>query len=1049
MLEQPRPNPQEAASDLFRLLAENAEDYAVFSTDRQHRVLSWHKGAQRLFGYREDEIIGQSSDCMWTPEDLLAKVPEREMKASLELGSCNDDRWHVRKGGSRFWSGGTMISMRDHDRNAQGFAFIMRDRTDWKLQLEAASTILFAALDCIITMDFQGNVVEFNPAAERTFGYQRADVLGRELASLIIPPSARERHQKGLAHYLKTKEGPVLGKRIEISALHADGTEFMVELAITRVPTQGQPLFTAYLRDISDRVRNEQLRSIRLAVTQHLTQMPNVEEAALGVLRSVCDHLRWDAGLFWTIDQKGDSVECLTSWHRDDEAVATFTEASCSRTFRRGEGLPGRVWSSGQPAWILDVRHDANFPRAALAANADLHSAFACPIVVGDKKLGVIEFYTRHIREPDAELLETMTSIAGHVGQFLEGRRAQDTILRSERDLNDFFQNAAIGLHWVGPDGLILRANRAQLQMLGYSEEEYVGHHIADFFADNEVIRDILQRTLAGERIDDYPARLRCKDGSIRDVLIDSNALFEGSRFVHARCFTRDITDRKRFEGALRESEEKLRLLADTIPQLAWMAKPDGHIFWYNRRWYEYTGTTTQEMEGWGWQSVHDAAVLPEVLTRWKGSIASGEPFEMVFPLKGADRLFRPFLCRVNPLHDANGRVITWFGTNTDISDIKRMEDELRDADRRKDEFLAMLAHELRNPLAPLRNSLQLMKIPRVDAATTQRMRDIMERQVNHLVRLVDDLLDVSRAKQGKIILSKEPVDLATVMTHGAETSQPLLEGKGHRLNISCPDESLFVDGDPIRLAQVIGNLLTNAAKYTDANGHIQLSASREDNTVVLRVQDDGIGIAPNVLPHVFELFSQADHAASRSQGGLGIGLTLVKKLVELHGGSVEARSAGLDKGAEFFVRLPIMHQDRSKSIEIGNTASVKSSSKLRLLVVDDNEDAAESLAMLLRLQGHEVRVAHDGVTALGVAVDFLPALIFLDIGMPGMDGYEVARRLRTMPALQSTVLTALTGWGQAEDRRRSADAGFDHHLVKPPELKAVEALLADLSQQS
>ncbi|MEO8166344.1 MAG: ATP-binding protein, partial [Betaproteobacteria bacterium] len=482
-----------------------------------------------------------------------------------------------------------------------------------------------------------------------------------------------------------------------------------------------------------------------------------------------------------------------------------------------------------------------------------------------------------------------------------------------------------------------------------------------------------------------------------------------------------DRTAEMRAELAMRESEEKWRLLADTIPQLAWMAHADGAIFWYNRRWYEYTGTSAPEMEGWGWQSVHDPQVLPEVMARWKASLERGEPFDMVFPLLGADGKFRPFLTRVNPLRDADGLVVYWFGTNTDISDIKRMEDELREADRRKDEFLATLAHELRNPLAPIRNSLQLLKIPRVDAATAQHSRDMMERQVNHLIRLVDDLLDVSRVMRGKIQLRTEPVELATVVAHAVETCQPLVEANAHHLAISLPDESLLVHGDPVRLSQVIGNLLTNAVKYTDLNGHIAIAARREHDQVVLSIKDDGIGIAPDVLPHIFDLFVQADHSATRSQGGLGIGLTLVKNLVGMHAGTVEARSAGLSKGAEFIVRLPSLLDSPEKTLKMPEARPEPSSSGHRVLVVDDNEDAAESLAMLLRMEGYDVVVAYDGANAIDVARHHRPELIFLDIGLPRLDGYEVARRLRTMPELHGTVIAALTGWGQPEDRRRSA----------------------------
>ena len=321
----------------------------------------------------------------------------------------------------------------------------------------------------------------------------------------------------------------------------------------------------------------------------------------------------------------------------------------------------------------------------------------------------------------------------------------------------------------------------------------------------------------------------------------------------------------------------------------------------------------------------------------------------------------------------------------------------LRDTDRRKDEFLATLAHELRNPLAPIRNALQILKMPRVDAETVERSRDMMERQVHHLVRLVDDLLDVSRVMRGKIELRRERVELATVVARAVETVQPLVDAQGHQLSVRLPSESLPLDADPVRLAQVVGNLLTNAAKYTEPNGRIWLTAERDGDMAVLRVRDTGIGIAPHMLPRIFELFVQVDHASTKAQGGLGIGLTLVKNLVEMHNGTVEARSEGLGKGSEFVVRLPLSAQalDQDHGREAGQQAhQPPSPSGYRLLVVDDNQDAANSLAMLLELQGHEVRVAYSGVAALEMTKTYTPDVVFLDIGMPGMDGYEVARRI-------------------------------------------------------
>jgi CheY-like chemotaxis protein/two-component sensor histidine kinase len=318
----------------------------------------------------------------------------------------------------------------------------------------------------------------------------------------------------------------------------------------------------------------------------------------------------------------------------------------------------------------------------------------------------------------------------------------------------------------------------------------------------------------------------------------------------------------------------------------------------------------------------------------------------------------------------------------------------------------------------------------------------MMERQVHHLVRLVDDLLDVSRVMRGKIELRKEPVDLAAIAARAVETAQPLIQARGHDLSVRLPDRSLPLEADPVRLSQVVGNLLANAAKYTEPGGQIDLSARLEGSEAVLEVRDTGIGLAPEIIPRIFDLFVQAGHASERSQGGLGIGLTLARSLVELHGGTIEARSAGAGRGSTFVVRLPAGAPGGvAPEGAVGDDARPDAAAR-RLLVVDDNQDAANSLGMLLRLQGHEVRVAYDGASALAIAPEYRPEIAFLDIGMPGMDGHELARRLREDPAASGLMLVAVTGWGTPEDRRRTADAGFDHHLVKPVDLEALARLL-------
>ena len=372
--------------------------------------------------------------------------------------------------------------------------------------------------------------------------------------------------------------------------------------------------------------------------------------------------------------------------------------------------------------------------------------------------------------------------------------------------------------------------------------------------------------------------------------------------------------------------------------------------------------------------------------------------------------------------------------------DNARLYAEVQEADRRKNEFLSMLAHELRNPLAPIRNAVEVMRHRGPAQPELSWARDVIERQVRHLARLVDDLLDVSRITRGKIRLQPEPVNVAAVVTQAVEASRPVVDARGHALEVALPPDPLWVTGDPARLAQVLTNLLNNAAKYTDPGGRVWLAAERDGREVVVRVRDTGIGIPPDMLSAVFDLFTQMDRSLDRSQGGLGVGLTLVKRLVELHGGTVEARSEGPGRGSEFEVRLPACAPpekppaaDRLRHPD----------TRLRVLVVDDSADAAESLAAVLRLQRHDVRIARDWETVAAAVPEFGPDVVLLDIGLPEVDGYEIARRLRARPDAREAVLVAVTGYGREEDRAAAREAGFDHHLVKPIEFGALQQLFA------
>jgi signal transduction histidine kinase len=380
-----------------------------------------------------------------------------------------------------------------------------------------------------------------------------------------------------------------------------------------------------------------------------------------------------------------------------------------------------------------------------------------------------------------------------------------------------------------------------------------------------------------------------------------------------------------------------------------------------------------------------------------------------------------------------------------DLSERKRLQEALMDADRRKDEFLAVLAHELRNPLAPIRTAVDTLRLRTIDDPIQQQCRDVIGRQVEQLTRLVDDLLDISRITRGSIRLEKKPLEVAAIVRRAVEMQKPLMERRRQRLEIDLPERPLVVEGDMTRLSEALGNLLNNSAKYTDEGGRIDLrvEAPVGAKEVVLRVRDDGMGIPPEMLSRVFEMFTQVDHSLHRSQGGLGIGLALVRKLIEMHGGTVTGSSEGLGRGSEFALRLPLHADQRVPAAPVESAAPRSAPRQRRILVVDDNRDAAETLALILRLDGGLVETAHDGPQAVQAAERFRPEVMLLDIGIPGMSGYEVARKIRAQPWGAEILLVAQTGWGQEDDRRRSRDAGFDEHLTKPVDHARLLQLIA------
>ncbi len=624
-------------------------------------------------------------------------------------------------------------------------------------QSETRKNAMFeAALDCIVTTDHEDRIVEFNAAAERTFGHRREDVLGRDMAELLVPPAYRARHRAGVAHYLATGEGPVIDKRLELPAMHADGHEFPVELTVTRIPVPGPPVFTAYLRDISARKR---------------------AEAALGE-----SERRW------------------------------------SDIFER------------------------------------LHEGFVVGEVIYDEAGNAMDL------------------------RFLE-------------------------------------LNGAWEKLTGVSRDSVLGRLLSEVIRDFDPVwvHDFAEVVRTGE-----PATF-LREVAVLGRWYEVHAFRPDPGRFAALFF--DVSERHRAETARIESEQRLRFVMDSMPQKIFTATPDGSIDYCNPQWMAYYGLSFEQIRDWEWlQFVHPDDVDENVRV-WQYSLATGEPFQFEQRFRDANGAFRWHISRALPLQDNAGNILMWVGSNTDIDEqrksanaLSELAASLSEADRQKSEFIAVLAHELRNPLAPISNAVQILQRTSGDPAAVKSVTGIMDRQVRQMVRLVDDLLDVSRVSRGKIGLRTERVDLVSVLREAVEAAHPAIQRGGHELTFEAPPQPLWLDADPQRLVQIFGNLLNNAAKFSETGGRITVMAEQHGAEAIARVRDTGIGIAEDKLEAIFDMFTQADHSLERSYGGLGIGLTLVRQLVEMHGGSVGVSSAGAGMGSEFVVRLPLISLDGGKS---------------------------------------------------------------------------------------------------------------------------------------
>ncbi len=834
----------------------------------------------------------------------------------------------------------------------------------------------------------------------------------------------------------------------------------------------GAPIYNGNLRlgwvwtfrDITTQKRAETNFAFLAEISQELAGLTSVREITEAMTGKIGQYFGVLNCVFAEVDTTANTAVVDYCWRKDETAV------DLTGTYHLPDFISEEFRHSlinDKPVVINDVATDSRTAEnAAKFALLKIGSFVNTPFVSDGLLKFLLGVYRPEPYEWRANEVELLGEVMTRVWTRIERARAEELLGESEESYRILAEAASDAIIRIDEKSTIQYVNTAAERIFGYAAEEMRGQPLTMLMP--EEMRESHsagfgryletgERHLNWQSIE-VPAQH--KDGHHFPIEISFGEYNRGdTRFFIG--IIRDITERRRAEKILRESEDQLRALADSISQLTWMAEPDGFIFWYNRRWYEYTGTTPEGMTGWGWQSVHDAEMLPTVLERWQASIRTGEPFEMEFPLRrGADKMFRWFLTRVVPLRDSNGRIVRWFGTNTDIEELRQARLQAEQANRLKDEFLATLSHELRTPLNAILGWSQILKNRNLGASETEQALTTIERNARSQSQLIDDILDVSRIITGKLRLDVRAVDLSQVITAAIDAARPSAEAKNIRLQILLDPRAGTISGDPDRLQQVIWNLLSNAVKFTPKGGRVQVRLERINSHVEIVLSDTGKGIEAEFLPHVFDRFRQSDGSMTRRHGGLGLGLAIVRQLVELHGGTVAVSSDGAEKGATFIVSLPVLpvrREPASAAPRVHPTAQTGTSfdyppelSDLRILLVDDEADSRDLLTLVLSLSGARVTSAISAAEAFDRIKKEKFDVLISDIGMPEEDGFSLIRKIRELPDEQggSVPAIALTAYARAEDRVQAMRAGFQIHIAKPVEPAELIAVVENLAGQ-
>lgn len=1217
----------------YEALVKGIRDFGIIHLDLRANVLSWNKGAEIIFGFTEAEIVGQNFGIIFTADDRAAGIPEKELENAASRGRSEDARWHVRKDGSRVFANGVTTALKSDSGQLLGFAKICRDDTERRRMEDAladanarSGVILDSITDAFFAVDKDWRFTYLNKQCESMMARPAAELIGRNIWEVFPEAVGTTFHER----YLKA----INGQTPVVFDDYYPPSDSWFEVRAFPASDGG---LSVYFQNIDERAERRRLERLNSNIGKALVQNISLRELLDLCVRHLVEDLDVAFARIWTLNETQNVLELQAS-----AGMYTHLDGAHARV-PVGEFKIGMIAREKRPHITNTVAADERVSDRDWAVREGMKAFAGYPLIVEGRLVGVMAVFAKRTLNEGA--LSAMASVADGIANAIQRKKIESALQQSEEQYRLVAETANDAIITIDEKSTILFVNRSASRIFGHDQDEMIGKSLTMLMP--EYLRELHragqkryletgQKHLQWDHVEvpglhkaghEFPIEL-----SFGEHKKDGKHIFTG--------IARDISQRRMAEDALRESEQKFSTLAETVPQLVWMAEPDGFIFWYNRNWYEYTGTTPEEMEGWGWQSVHDPDILPAVIERWKSSIETGESFEMEFPLRGRDGEFRWFLTRVNPARDAEGRIVRWFGTNTDIDVQRRLDQRNRfiieldeavralespkditqtlarllgehlgadrcayaeveddedhfyipgdytregvpsivghyamssfgaevlrlmrvnesyvvnnvftdgrvtDADlesykqtgiqavicvplhkngrfaacmavhqreprewkseeielvafvanrfwesierarivdslheslareqearqaaesanKIKDDFLATISHELRTPLNAILGWTTLLRSRVMTAEASERAIETVERNARAQAQLIDDLLDISRIISGKLRLEVTKVHLDRIINAAAETVRPAAEAKGIDVQVLIDPDAGPVSGDAGRLQQVFWNLLSNAVKFTPKSGRVQIRLERVNSHVEVSVSDNGKGIAPEFIPYVFDRFRQANQATTRIEGGLGLGLSIVRQIVEMHGGTVSAESEGEGKGSHFTVRLPRLaaiprHRETGDGREHPRVSEVDFVSidcapeldGLRVLVVDDEPDARDLLREVLEVCGSDVATASTAAEALEALTGGKFDVIVSDIGMPNEDGYTLIEKVRALPDSEGgrTPAIALTAYARVEDRIRALKAGFQAHLPKPVEPVELAAVVASLA---